>query len=799
MPPKKRKNGITVVADDGEDIEDIRKRRRLTENNVNVQKTKDTAKNKCREIITWLVNHDLTRALKTSGFGKEKEEAVKLGQTEYWFKWKKIDQLSEDVMDFLSSKKRQLPSVGDEEGEIIQESHQNLSKYRSAVYNMRQKAKIIHRVPMDMDKVELYEETLNGYFKGVQREEGRLKQEGKLSTDKGGDIFPKKMYGDVCLKCYDANETRWGLFNKLAFHTAGRTTNIGTLHVEHFVDDGDCIAVQFPRTKTNQSAKGSLLLHFFAAPHDPPSCIFLEMAIYFMLLIAGPMNGLIFPGSTTPATGFRAAFKNMFTEDYLKSEYALTWAKIVNHSWRKSALSWLSMGSGLKPSQHALDYRAGHSQDWKANTYYQYIELADYEIGRAFVAPVGTKEASALPPHFVLTNPDGTEKTAVIAKVVETVKCVFPWYNTMPLKFQSTLVKLLASAVYHSDWIKSKYPSHDVLNNHLFMEVGLLDELKNYLGDIHGDYFDRKGISFRDKVRNAMFVFMNCQSILLLAALLLWRGGGCYIFLKKNVLIPTNIFLFRFIFLPFLSNKQIAALITNQEKILENQQGLGGVGGAAPEGLATALATKVTEAISPLATLIENNTATLASIQSTLASAGVMNAPAIIGVYNHACDPPLVSRRIPEGFEFGKPNVMQAYLMWHRGNNQCGVGHMEPVGPFKDIDANDLKGDQFKKARKVWSDWKAVNNWICAELDKKITPNWSWRAAKAWSPVTVMMVANLIPDGKLLGLSKRSTQPTKNSIPTVCRLIRQLKKDQATAVAAHLAAQAAAAAANDDM
>mgnify|MGYP001206867206 CR=1 FL=1 len=532
---KKRKHGITAVADDGEDIDEIRKRRRETENNVNVKKTKDGAKTKCREIIKWLVAHDLKSALKTSGFGKEEPEAVSVGGTSYWFKWKKIGKLSEDFMDFLSSKKRRLPSVGEEEGEIIQESHQNLSKYRSAIYNMRQKAKIIHRVAMDMDKVVLYEETLNGYFKGLQREEGRLKQEGKLSTDKGGDIFPKKMYGEVCLKCYDTNETRWGLFNKLAFHTAGRTTNIGSLNVDHFVDDGDCIAVQFPRTKTNQSASGSLLLHFFAAPHDPSCCIFLEMAIYFMLLLAGPLNGLIFPGSTTPATGFRAAFKKMFSEDYLKSEYSLTWEKIVNHSWRKSALSWLSMGSGLKPSQHALDYRAGHSQDWKAKTYYQYIENADYEIGRAFIAPVGTKEAAALPPHFVLINEDGSEKTTVIEKVLDTARHVFPWYDTMPLKFQSTLVKLLASAVYHSDWIKTKYPTHDVLGNHLFLEDGLLEELKNYLGDIHGDYFDRKGISFRDKVRNATFVFMKCQNILLLDVGCSFFGGGWLIFLKNNV------------------------------------------------------------------------------------------------------------------------------------------------------------------------------------------------------------------------------------------------------------------------
>ena len=223
--------------------------------------------------------------------------------------------------------------------------------------------------------------------------------------------------------------------------------------------NGCSAAAEFPVTKTNQSGSGTLLLHFFASPHDPVNCIFLELAIYFMLLIGGVGTlGRIFVGSQTPANGFRAAFKKMFTEAYLLVKYALSYAQIVNHSWRKSALSWLSMGSGLKPSQHSLDYRAGHSQEWKAKTYYQYVKDGDYEIGRAFIAPLGTKEHSALPPHFVFINTEGNTKPEVIAKVVAVAEHVFPWYNRVPQKFQSCLIRFLASAVYHSKWLKTTYP-----------------------------------------------------------------------------------------------------------------------------------------------------------------------------------------------------------------------------------------------------------------------------------------------------------------------------------------------------
>ena len=57
--------------------------------------------------------------------------------------------------------------------------------------------------------------------------------------------------------------------------------------------------------------------------------------------------GRIYVGSQTPANGFRTALKKIFTETYLLIQHALSYAHIVNHSWRKSVVSWLSVGSGL--------------------------------------------------------------------------------------------------------------------------------------------------------------------------------------------------------------------------------------------------------------------------------------------------------------------------------------------------------------------------------------------------------------------------------------------------------------------
>ena len=105
--------------------------------------------------------------------GSVNENAVKVNNQDYWFNWDKIDDLRNDFIDFCSFKQRQLPDNDDgTPGMIIQESHENLSQYRSAIYFYRQKARTCDGVDIDIGKIELYEKTLPGYFLGIRREEG---------------------------------------------------------------------------------------------------------------------------------------------------------------------------------------------------------------------------------------------------------------------------------------------------------------------------------------------------------------------------------------------------------------------------------------------------------------------------------------------------------------------------------------------------------------------------------------------------------------------------------------------------
>ena len=100
-------------------------------------------------------------------------------------------------------------------------------------------------------RISLYDAKVTAYFTGVERYEQKLKQDGIIPAQKGGTDFPIEPFRETCKlayeKCY--KKPRVGLFNLMAWHTCGRSTNVANMHIEHFVLDGDCMGIQFPVTR----------------------------------------------------------------------------------------------------------------------------------------------------------------------------------------------------------------------------------------------------------------------------------------------------------------------------------------------------------------------------------------------------------------------------------------------------------------------------------------------------------------------------------------------------------------------
>ena len=132
---------------------------------------------------------------------------------------------------------------------------------------------------------------------------------------------------------------------------------------------------------------------------------------------------------------------------------------------------------------------------------------------------------------------------------------------------------------------------------------------------------------------------------------------------------------------------------------------------------------------------------------------------------------------VPLDFRLEAANVMVGWRYWRLGNKYARKENNQPVRPYKDIDPKvDFAGKskEFKKLRKQYSDWNKVYTYIEAKLDLIAQPNSAgWRTKTPSHYQTLMTITSrIIPDGKILGVNKRATQPSQNSVSTVCRLIR---------------------------
>ena len=515
---RKRKGNIISVEKEDDTMEAIQARVKAARKNKHKPSTVNGNVKRVTVIITWLVGKSLMQALTPNS---QHEHSVKVGSTSYWFDWSKLSQLGDDVCSFLASKWRKLPS-----GELIAESYDTLAKFRASVAHFRVKS-YLDGISIDTAQLAVYEQKVGSFMSGMEKNEAALRQKGVLPAQKGGKAFTIELYRETCKEAMHkaSHKPDSALFNIMAFHTCGRCGNVGNMHLSHFVLTGDCMGVQFPVTKSAQAGTANdIILHFFDSPHRPYESVNLAMAIHFMCLVSGPLNGRVFPTAKKPEGDFRRQFIKLFSEDYLRTQYQLDFSLLVNHSWRKAALSYLSMGSGLKPSPASTDYRAGHSQDWKSKTYYHYQEYGDFEIGRAFVGQCGTRDHMILPPHFVYED-DSDE----LVYILNCVHACFPWCSNWkedtkdtPMKFKACLVRFLAAAVYHSQptsanprgWIQETLPEHSLLNNPLYTDATMIPNLARMLGDVHGNYFERQGVDPRDKASFLIerYIFL-CTSI----------------------------------------------------------------------------------------------------------------------------------------------------------------------------------------------------------------------------------------------------------------------------------------------
>ena len=143
-------------------------------------------------------------------------------------------------------------------------------------------------------------------------------------------------------------------------------------------------------------------------------------------------------------------------------------------------------------------------------------------------------------------------------------------------------------------------------------------------------------------------------------------------------------------------------------------------------------------------------------------------------------------RAVPEGFtlRLGEKNrfytVYEGWRVWMNGAKAMGKSRQQPVRAlrsFRYTARDDLRGDDLKKVRKDFSDWKTVFTFIEEALDAKDSDYFKWREEDPFHKTTLATIRRVLPRGNLVHV--RDLLVTK--INTQCRIIRSKKKKNAAA------------------
>jgi hypothetical protein len=240
----------------------------------------------------------------------------------------------------------------------------------------------------------------------------------------------------------------------------------------HLDWDSDHLVVEEQGHKGDQSGTMKYGKAVYANPLQPCICPVLALAV---LCFSKPMRYKLFDGefnSDRAGSNLRELIRSMTGPEML-----LLGNDIVDvglYSLRKGSSSYcINLKGG--PSAETVNFRMGHSNG-KLNDKYWSPETGggdDQVCGRLVCGlPYHDYSFSMLPPHFdreTNLRLDGNFWRTVIHN-----------YAVLPASFQRILPYLLASILYHDDWLRQTLPStHPVFLSGIFTQNELLVDLKS--------------------------------------------------------------------------------------------------------------------------------------------------------------------------------------------------------------------------------------------------------------------------------------------------------------------------------
>lgn len=377
--------------------------------------------------------------------------------------------LPTDVMLRFFAKSMKAPGGG-------YKSSSTINGYRSALKDL------YHSKKMVMGEEDVI--AINDFIKGYRRLIAQEKEDGKMSIHEGKRPLPVQGYRLLCwsslayLSSTERNHVKLfsnyaHLYLLLQWNLMARTVSISTIKYHHICWDGDCLTVVLPRHKGDQEGKNASPKHVYANPLEPQLCPVLALAIH---MFCGGFHDNdyqnVFHGSSVESkfgTWLDKILGNLDEQQLMT--LGLPVKDVGTHSIRKGIATFLTSVPG-GPSIISIFLRLGWSLGTVVSRYiFDGDGGNDQLLGRlACLLPFTDTRFATLPPHFIRHTVTDEQWLSIL-----------PHYHSYPTSFRTAIPYLLASIVYHKDWLRANlHADHPLFLSRVFTQ-GHVRELHPYV------------------------------------------------------------------------------------------------------------------------------------------------------------------------------------------------------------------------------------------------------------------------------------------------------------------------------
>ena len=330
-------------------------------------------------------------------------------------------------------------------------ANSTMGNYRSALTTAYLDALNVTSLPSDMDKA------VSDFFAGYKRNCAKLQDVGLMKPDEGKRGFSLKglrllvLHAIHGISCSRVLLVVW--FNLLyTWNLAARLTSVTNLKTNCFQMGSDYFTVTFPHTKTDQTGENSWPKSIYSNPLEPSLCPFLILGLIVICNGGGLgasssefLLGITSSSNETFTNWLNTALMSFSDEELILMDLD---RELGGQSGRKGMATYAA--SFTYTAITALFQRAGWTTGTMADRYISWSPGGDNIVGQlASGKNPETMEFATLPPHF---------KPGEAILSTQEWPSIFPGFANYPSSFKRLLPFLLASVVYHSDWLADNLP-----------------------------------------------------------------------------------------------------------------------------------------------------------------------------------------------------------------------------------------------------------------------------------------------------------------------------------------------------